>query len=92
MESVQLVSMKNVRDIFTALGGVAAVGRIIGKGSSTVSEMIRRNSVGVDYWPRLIAAAPDEELAERDRRKPFVLTNDDLANAHHHEPELQATG
>ena len=83
MESVHHVSMKTVRNIFEALGGVAAVGRIIGKGSSTVSEMCRRNSVGVDYWPALIAAAPNEELAERDRRKPFVLSNDMLAAAHH---------
>lgn len=89
-------SMKNVGDIFQALGGLTAVARIINKGPSTVSEMKRRNSVAVDYWPTLVAAANDAAIAARDKRDAFVLTNDMLVDAHNPprpaEPALQATG
>lgn len=74
--------MRTVRDIIKALGGNTAVGRIIGKGPSTVSEMARRGTIAVDYWPALVTAAPDKELAERDGREPFALTNDMLVEAH----------
>ena len=74
--------MNSVGDIIDGLGGSTAVGRIIGKGASTVSEMKRRGSEPVEYWPALVAAAADEALAERDRRKPFALTNDMLVAAH----------
>jgi hypothetical protein len=74
--------MQNVGEIIDALGGSTAVARIIGKGPSTVSEMKRRGSVPVEYWPSLVAAAADAELADRDRRQPFNLTNDMLVDAH----------
>lgn len=88
--------MKNVGDIFSDLGGLSAVGRIIGKGPSTVSEMKRRNSVSVEYWPTLIAAAADETIAGKDNRAAFVLTYEMLVDAHDpprpEQPALQATG
>lgn len=74
--------MRTIRDIIKDLGGNSAVARIIGKGPSTVSEMARRGTIAVEYWPVLVAAAPDASLAERDRREPFVLTNDMLVDAH----------
>lgn len=77
--------MQTVRDIIKALGGNTAVGRIIGKGPSTVSEMSRRGRIDVAYWPALVNAAPDTELAARDKREAFTLTNDMLVAAHHAE-------
>jgi hypothetical protein len=47
----------DVPALIDALGGNAAVARIIGKGPSTVSEMRRSNSISVRYWPALIEAA-----------------------------------
>lgn len=88
--------MKNVGEIFDSFGGLTAVGRIISKGPSTVSEMKRRNSVGVEYWPTLIDAANDPEVAERDKRDVFDLTYEMLVDAHDPprpvRPALQATG
>jgi hypothetical protein len=74
--------MQNVGEIIDALGGSTAVARIIGKGPSTVSEMKRRGSVPVEYWPALVAAASNDLLADRDKRQPFSLTNDMLVGAH----------
>jgi hypothetical protein len=74
--------MKNVGEIFTALGGLTAVSRIIGRGVSTVSEMKRRGNIPVEYWPALVAAASDEAIAAADKRARFSLTNDMLVDAH----------
>lgn len=49
--------MKTVSDIFEALGGNAAVGRALGVNPSTASEMKRRESIPVEYWPLLVEAA-----------------------------------
>jgi hypothetical protein len=49
--------METVSDLIEAYGGVAAFARVIGKSSSTASEMKRRGSVPVAYWPKLIASA-----------------------------------
>lgn len=82
--------MQTVRDIIKALGGNTAVGRIIGKGPSTVSEMSRRGRIDVSYWPALVNAASDQDLAARDKREAFTLTNDILVEAHHAEVEETA--
>lgn len=74
--------MRTVRDIIRALGGNTAVGRILDKGPSTVSEMARRGSIGIEYWPALIAAARNPEIAAKDGREVFLLTNDMLVAAH----------
>lgn len=74
--------MRTVSDIIDGLGGNTAVARIIGKGPSTVSEMKRRGAVPVEYWPVLVAAAQDDELARKDNRPAFILTNDILVSVH----------
>lgn len=88
---VKIRAMETVRDIIRAFGGNTAVGKIIGKGPSTVSEMARRGSIGVEYWPALVAASKDAEIAQRDNRAPFELTNDILVDAHTRDgPKAQA--
>lgn len=49
--------MENVDDIFTKLGGTGAVARIIDVKHSAASEMRRRGSIPVRYWPMLIEGA-----------------------------------
>lgn len=49
--------MQNVSDIFTKLGGTGAVARMIDVKHSAASEMRRRQSIPVRYWPQLIAGA-----------------------------------
>lgn len=73
--------MNTVSDIIDGFGGNTAMGRIIGKGPSTVSEMRRRGRIDVTYWPALCEAASDTEIAERDGREPFELTFDMLVFA-----------
>lgn len=62
-----------VSALFDALGGPARVGRILERGNSTASEMKRRGSIPVDYWPALIAS---------DEGKAIGLTPDDLMRLH----------
>lgn len=49
--------MQNVGDIFTLMGGTGAVARILDIKHSTASEMRRRGSIPVRYWPALIEGA-----------------------------------
>ena len=49
--------MRSVTDIIDAFGGNSKFAAVIGKGASTASEMRRRKSIPVDYWPRLIEAS-----------------------------------
>lgn len=74
--------MRTVSDIIDAFGGNTAMARIISKGASTVSEMRRRGRIDVTYWPKLVAAAGDQSIAQRDERVVFSLTNDILVAAH----------
>jgi hypothetical protein len=53
--------MNTVDDIFTTLGGTGAVAKIIGVKHSAASEMRRRGSIPVRYWPALMQGA--RELA-----------------------------
>jgi hypothetical protein len=55
-------TMNSVYELFDQMGGAAAVGRLIGKGASTASEMKRRGSIPVEYWPVLIESAKGREL------------------------------
>lgn len=55
--------MHTVSDLIEALGGNAAFGRIIGKRPSTASEMKRRGSIPVEYWPVVTAAAQKAGLS-----------------------------
>ena len=56
--------MQNVTDIFDKLGGAAGVSRILDCQRSTASEMKRRGSIPVRYWPRLIEATDGELTPE----------------------------
>ncbi|MGI3902488.1 MAG: carph-isopro domain-containing protein [Janthinobacterium lividum] len=49
--------MNTITDLFQKLGGNTKVGVVIGKGQTTVSEMKRRGSIPVRYWPLLLRAA-----------------------------------
>ena len=49
--------MNTFGDIFEKLGGTGAVARAIEVGHSTASEMRRRKSIPVKYWPRLVDEA-----------------------------------
>lgn len=55
--------MQTVHDIFEALGGTGAVAKVIGVKHSAASEMRRRQSIPVKYWPALMAKASEERIA-----------------------------
>lgn len=65
--------MRHVDEIFEKLGGTTAFARAVEIKPSAASEMRRRGSIPVRYWPRLISVAKEHE---------FVLTNDMLVNMH----------
>lgn len=65
--------MESISDIFDALGGPTATGRLLGAKPSTASEMKRRGSIPVRYWPALIAGAAALNIR---------ITADDLARLH----------
>lgn len=48
--------MFSVSSIFETLGGPTKVARILGVGFTTASEMKRRGSIPVKYWPKLVDA------------------------------------
>lgn len=50
--------MNSVAILIDRFGGNTRFAEIIGKAPSTASEMKRRRSIPVDYWPAIIAAAP----------------------------------
>lgn len=54
--------MDPVLAIFAALGGPAAVGRIIGKPVEHTTLMRRRRSIPVAYWPTLIEHADAKRI------------------------------
>jgi hypothetical protein len=51
---LDMLAMNTVNDIFLELGGTGAVAKAISVGHSTASEMRRRQSIPVKYWPALI--------------------------------------
>ncbi|WP_420703535.1 carph-isopro domain-containing protein [Brucella intermedia] len=65
--------MEHVDDIFEKFGGTMAFARAIEIKPSAASEMRRRKSIPVRYWPRLIGVAFEKDI---------VLTNDMLVNMH----------
>jgi hypothetical protein len=58
--------MNTVHDIFEQLGGTGAVALALNVGHSTASEMRRRRSIPVKYWPALIEHARASGLDEID--------------------------
>lgn len=57
MKCVDNGGMNTVSDIFERLGGTGAVAKIIDVKHSAASEMRRRKSIPVRYWPQLIDGA-----------------------------------
>jgi hypothetical protein len=55
--------MNTIDELFDAIGGVAEVGRVIGKRTEHASVIKRRGSVPVRYWPALMAAAEEKGIA-----------------------------
>lgn len=49
-------------DLFDCFGGASSVARLLGVGASTASEMKRRGSIPVHYWPRLIEGATERGI------------------------------
>jgi predicted fused transcriptional regulator/phosphomethylpyrimidine kinase len=54
--------METVHNIFDTFGGSSAVAKALGVGQSTASEMKRRASIPVKYWPALVEAASEQGL------------------------------
>lgn len=52
-------AVRTLNDLFDALGGPAAVGRAIGKGTEHAHSMKTRGSVPIAYWPKLIRACQE---------------------------------
>ena len=55
--------MNDVVAVIAALGGNASFGRLIGKGASTASEMKRRGSIPVCYWPQIVTEARARDIS-----------------------------
>ena len=53
---------ETIDDIFRLFGGPTAVARVIGKRPTTASEMKRRQSIPVRYWPSLLESARGHEI------------------------------
>ena len=73
--------MHSVDDIFRELGGTGAVAKIIDVKQSAASEMRRRGSIPVRYWPQLVSGAASAGV---------TIDNDFLVNLHAHSPERAA--
>ena len=65
--------METISSIFDRFGGVTATAAVLGVNASTASEMKRRGSIPIKYWPELIAEA---------KYRRFKLTNDMLVSVH----------
>ena len=75
------VAMNTVTAIFQQIGGPAKFARALGLKPSAASEMKRRNSIPVPYWPDLIEVM-------KEQGKP--LTYEQLVQAHQRHPERAA--
>ncbi len=64
----------DVDSIFEALGGPAAVGRLIGKSTEHAATLRRRRSIPVRYWPKIIGSV-SKVTGE-------LITDSDLVRAH----------
>ena len=53
----------DIANLFAKLGGTGAAARAMDVGQSTASEMKRRRSIPVTYWPSLIRAAASKGFA-----------------------------
>ena len=56
--------MNTVADVFAGFEGTGAFAAALGLNLSTASEMRRRASIPVRYWPRLVEAARERGIAD----------------------------
>lgn len=63
LDVVTTFMMNSLRDLVGEFGGTTAFAAAIQVNVSTASEMKRRGSIPVRYWPSLIAAAEERGLA-----------------------------
>jgi hypothetical protein len=63
----------SIPDLIDAFGGSTAFARIIGLKPSTASEMKRRQSIPVPYWPKVVEAAGEKNI---------IVNNDLLVRLH----------
>jgi hypothetical protein len=66
--------MNTVEDVFLGFEGTSAFAGALGLNLSTASEMRRRSSIPVRYWPKLIEAARERSIEG--------ITNDSLVAMH----------
>lgn len=66
--------MNTVEDVFVGFGGTSAFAGAMGLNLSTASEMRRRSSIPVRYWPKLVAVALERDING--------VTNDSLVKMH----------
>lgn len=71
--------MNTVEDVFLKFEKTSAFADALGLKLSAASEMRRRKSIPVRYWPKLVEAARQRGFAE--------ITNDTLVAIHAPEPE-----
>lgn len=50
-------------ELIDAFGGPTAFSAVIGKGPSTASEMKRSGRIQPKYWPKIIDAAAEQNIA-----------------------------
>lgn len=66
--------MNTVEDVFQRFGKTSAFADALGLKLSAASEMRRRASIPVRYWPKLVEAARERGFEE--------ITNDTLVSIH----------
>lgn len=66
--------MNSIPEIIQKIGGTGALANIIGVKLSTASEMSRRGTIPVKYWPRLIVGCKFKKIRG--------VTNDKLVALH----------
>ena len=77
--------MNTVDDIFEAFGGPASFGRAIGVTTEHATQMKRRKSIPVRWWPKVLAAAKDRGIPLTDSvlisiHAPFGVAGGDELN------------
>ena len=64
IDCVKFTAMRNVPSLFDAVGGPGKVAELLGVKPSAASEMKRRKSIPVRYWPRLVDGCRDAGIAD----------------------------
>ncbi|QUS40596.1 hypothetical protein RPMA_18440 [Tardiphaga alba] len=73
--------MNTIDEVFAAFSGTSAFAAALGLNLSTASEMRRRSSIPVRYWPKLVDAARERAIDG--------ITFDTLVAMHVPAPETQ---